>query len=77
MMVGYTHSPMTLWRIWDPSFQKGKAQSEVVLDEEKNAHMACLHESNEIDTDMFGLPEDKEYIKETDPRDEPLRRHDS
>jgi hypothetical protein len=54
-----------------------KAQSEVVFDEERNAHMSCLNESNEIDTDMFGLPEDKEYIDETDTGDEPRRRQDS
>jgi len=39
--------------------------------------MSCLHESNEIDTDMFGLSEDKEYIEETDTGDEPLRRQES
>jgi hypothetical protein len=50
-----------------------KAQSEVVFDEESNAHMSCQHESNEIDTDMFGLPEDKEYVEEADTGDEPLR----
>jgi len=72
-MVGYTHDSKTLWRIWDPDFQKVKAQSEVVFDEERNAHMSCQHESNDIDTDMFGLPEDMEYIDETDTVDEPLR----
>jgi len=76
MMVGYTHDSKTLWRIWDPEFQKVKAQSEVVFGEERNVHMSCLHESNEIDTDMFGLPEDKEDIEETDTRYEPLRRQD-
>jgi len=39
--------------------------------------MSCLHETNEIDTNMFGLLEDKEYIEETDTGDEPLRRKDS
>jgi hypothetical protein len=58
-------------------FLEVKAQSIVVFDEERNAHMSCLHESNEIETDMFGLPEDKEYIEETDTGDEPLRRQDS
>jgi len=77
MMVGYTQDSQTLWRIWDREFQKVKAQSDVVLDKERNAHMSCLHESNEIDTDMFGLPEDKEYIEETDTGDEPLRRQGS
>jgi len=49
-----------------------KSQSEVIFDEERNAHMSCLHESNEIDTNMFGLSEDEEYIEEIDTRDEPL-----
>jgi len=77
MMAGYTHDLKTLCRIWDPEFQKVRAQSEAVFDEERNSHMSCLHESNEIDTDMFGLPEDKEYIEEIDTGDEPLRRQDS
>jgi len=71
MMVGYTHDSKTLWRIWDPEFQKVKAQSEVVFDEERNAHRSCQPGSNEID--MFGLPEDEEYVDEKDTRDEPLR----
>jgi len=61
----------TLWRIWDPKIQRVKTQSEVVFDEERNAHMSCQHGSNEID--MFGLPEDWEYVEEKDTRDEPLR----
>jgi hypothetical protein len=75
MMVGYTHDSKTLWRIWDPEFQRVRAQSEVVFDEERNAHMSCQHESNEID--MFGLSEDEEYVEETDTGDEPLRGQDS
>ena len=63
-MVGYTHDSKTLWRIWDPEFQKVKAQSEVVFDEERNAHMLCQHGSNEID--MFVVSEDEEYVDETD-----------
>jgi hypothetical protein len=60
-----------LWGLWDPEFQRVKAQSEDVFDEEKNAHMLCQHESDEID--MFELPEDEEYVEETDTGDEPLR----
>jgi hypothetical protein len=71
MMVGYTHHSKTLWRIWDPKFQKGNAQSEVVFDEERNAHMSCQAGRNEID--MFGLPEDEGYVDEKDTGDEPLR----
>jgi len=71
MMVGYTHDSKTLWRLWDPEFQRVKTQSEVVFDEERNAYMSCQHGSNEID--MFGLPEDEEYVEETDTGDEPLR----
>jgi len=32
--------------------------------------MSCQHESNEID--KFELPEDEEYVEETDTGDEPL-----
>jgi len=70
-MVGYTHDWKTLWRLWDPEFQRVKAQSEVVFDEERNAHMSSQHESNEID--LFELPENEEYVEETDTGDEPLR----
>ena len=75
MMVGYTHDSKTLWRIWDPEFQKVKAQLEVVFDEERNGHMLCQHGSNEID--IFGLPEDEKYVNETDTGGEPLRGQDS
>jgi len=70
-MVGYTHDSKTLWGLWDPEFQRVKAQSKVVFDEERNAHMSCQHETNEID--MFELPEDEEYVEETDTGDGPLR----
>jgi len=66
-----------LWRIWDPEFQNVNPQSEVIFNQERNAQLSCLHESNEIDTDKFGLSEDEEYIKETDTGDEPLQRQDS
>jgi len=75
MMVGYTQDSKTLWRIWDPEFQKVKAQSEVIFDEQRNGHMSCQHGSNEID--IFGLPEDEEYVDEIDTGDEPLRGQDT
>jgi len=71
MMVGYTQDSTTLWRIWDSEFQMVKTQSEVVFDEEWNAHLLCQHGSTEID--MVGLPEDEGYVEETDTSDEPLR----
>jgi len=74
-MVGNTHDSKTLWRIWDAEFQKVKAQSEVVIDEERNTHMSCQHGSNEID--IFGLPEAEEYVDELDTGGEPLRGQDS
>ena len=37
--------------------------------------MSCKDGSNEID--MFGLPEDEEYVDEKDTGDEPLRGPDS
>jgi hypothetical protein len=71
MIVGYTHNSKSLWRIWDPEFQRVKTQSEVIFDKERNTHMPCQHGSNEID--MCGLPEDQEYMEETDTGDQPVR----
>jgi len=59
MVVGYTQRSKALQRIWDPDIHKVKAQSVVIFNEERNAHMSCLHESNAINTDMFGLPQDE------------------
>jgi len=70
MIVGHTHHSKILWRIWDTKFQKVKVQSEVVFHKERNAHLSSQHESNEID--IPGLPEDEEYVEETDTGDEPL-----
>jgi len=70
MIVGYTHDSKTLWRIWDPEFQKVNAQSEVVFDKERNAHMLCQHGSNEID--IFRSPDDEKYVDRIDTGDEPL-----
>jgi len=75
MMVDYTHDSKMLWRLWDPKFQKVKAQSEVVFDEQRNTQMLCHHGCNEIA--IFGLPEDEKYVEETDTGDEPLRGQDS
>jgi len=76
-MTGYTHNSKTLWRVWDPEFQKMEALSDVIFDKERNAHMSCLHGSNETNTDMFGLPGDGEYIEVMDTGDQPLWREDS
>jgi len=50
-----------LWRIWDPEFRRVKPQSEVVFDEERDAHILCQHGSSEID--VIGLPEAEEYVE--------------
>jgi len=60
MMVGYTHDSTTLWRIWDPNFQVVRAQSEVIFDEERNAYVSSTTDG----IDIFGLPENAEYIEE-------------
>jgi len=70
MMVGYTQDSKSLWRMWDSEFQRVETKSKVVFNEERNAHMSCHHGSHEID--MFGSPEDAEYVEETDTGDEPL-----
>ena len=71
MIIGYPHHSKTLWRIWDPHFNKVKAQSEVVCDEERNAYMLCQYENTDIYS--FGFPEDEEYADSIDTGDEPLR----
>ena len=48
-----------------------KTQSEFVFDEERNAHTLCQHGRKEIN--MIGVPEDEEYVEETDTGDEPHR----
>jgi len=64
------------WKMWDPEFQKVKAQSDAIFDEKGNSHKSCLHDRNESDTDMFGLPEDEDYIKEMDNGGHPHGRED-
>jgi len=66
-----------LWRICNPKWQKVKGQSEVIFNEERDACMWCWDERNDIDTDVFGLAEAKQYTKEIATRDEPLQRQDS
>jgi len=74
-MVGYTLNSKTLSSIWDPKFQNLNAQSEVIFDKDRNALKLCQHGINVID--IFGLPEDEEYVKETDTGDEPLQAQDT
>jgi hypothetical protein len=61
MMVGYVYDSTTLWRIWDPAFRVVRSQSDVIFDEERNAHASCLHRDQ---TDIFELPEETEYVGE-------------
>jgi hypothetical protein len=52
-----------------------KTQSEIIFTEETHKYMSCQQGSNEID--RFGLPDNEEYVGETDIGDEPLRGQDS
>jgi len=72
-MVGYVHDSTTLWRIWDPAFRVVRSQSNVIFDEERNAHAACLQWDQ---TDIFELPEETEYIDEIDSGDGFLQAQD-
>ena len=60
-MVGYVHNFTRLWRICDPAFRVVRSQSDIIYDEERNAHASCLHGDQ---TDIFELPEETEYVKE-------------
>ena len=62
-MVSYLHDSTTLWRIWDPAFRVVRSQSDVIFDEERNAHASCLHGDQ---TDIFELAEETEYVEETE-----------
>jgi hypothetical protein len=70
-MVGYTDDSKILWWLWDPEFQKVKAQSDVVFDSQRNAPISWPCESNEID--IFELPENEKYARESDTGNDPLR----
>jgi len=60
-MVGYVHDSTTHCRIWDPVFRVVRSQSDVIFDEERNAHASCLHGDQ---TAIFELPEETEYVQE-------------
>ena len=64
MMVGYDHNFTTRWRVWDPEFKKVCCQSEVIFDEDRNAHISCPQEHAE--SDIFGLPQEEVHIEEID-----------
>jgi hypothetical protein len=72
-MVGYVHDSTTLWRIWDREFRVVRSQSDVIFDEERNAHASCLQGDQ---TDIFELPEETEYIEELDSGDGFLQAQD-
>jgi len=73
MMVGYMHNSTTRWRIWDPAFRVVRLQSDVIFDEEWNAHASCLQGDQ---TDIFELPEETDYIEEIDSGDGFLQAQD-
>jgi hypothetical protein len=62
---------MPLWLLLDPYFQSVKAQSELFLKEELNAYM-LLHDGTK-GIDLFGFPEQEEYVNKTDIWDEPVK----
>jgi len=62
-MVGYMHDSNTLLMIRDQAFQVVRSQSNVKCDKERNAHSSCLYGNQ---TDIFELPEETEYIEETE-----------
>jgi len=60
-MVGYMHDSTTPWGLWDLAFRVVRSQSDVIFDEERNAHSSCLPGDQ---TDIFELPEETEYVEE-------------
>ena len=59
-MVGYSHYSMTVMKIWDQNFRVVWAQSEVIIDEERNRY--GLFTTGGID--IFRLPEEAEFDEE-------------
>ena len=63
-MVGYDHNFTMRWRVWDPEFKKARCQSEVIFDEDRNAHISCPQEH--VESDIFLLPQEEVHIDEID-----------
>ena len=61
-MVGYVHDSTTTWKVWDPEFNTVRTQSDVVFDEERNAHVSCP-ESPSQEADPLGLPQEEVHIE--------------
>jgi len=59
-MVGYVHDSTTHWMIWDRAFRAVRSQSDVIIDEQSNAH-TCLHRDQR---EIFEVPEEMEYVEE-------------
>lgn len=66
MIVGYMNDSTTLWWIWKLGFLVVKSQSDVILDEKRNAYTSCLDGDQR---GIFKLPEETEYIEEIDSGD--------
>jgi hypothetical protein len=65
MIVGYT--PLkTVVEDMGSRIPDGENPIRSHFNEERNADMTCLHETNAIDNDMFRLSEHKEYCVEID-----------
>ena len=64
MMVGNDHNLIMRWRVWDPEFKKVRCQSQVIFDEDQNAHISCPQAH--VERDIFGLPQEEVHIEEID-----------
>ena len=63
MMVGYVHDSTTIWKVWDPEFNVVRTQSDVIFDEERNAHISCLEPE---EADPLGLPQEEAHVEVLD-----------
>jgi hypothetical protein len=73
MMLGQTQDSTTLWIISDSNFHVVRAQSEVIFADERNAYVSCTTDS----IDIFGMPDNAEYIAEVHTGDGLLRAQNS
>ena len=62
-MVGYVHDSTTTWKVWNPEFNAVRTQSDVIFDEERNAHISCPEPE---EADPLGLPQEEVHVEVLD-----------
>ena len=66
-MVSYVHDLTTTWNVWNPEFNTVRTQSDVIFDEERNAHVSCP-ESPSQEADPLRLPQEEVHVEVLTPK---------